>query len=85
MDESSTAAPLVASYFVNDTTTMEPFNETVFPDNTTANNTLNCPVYGDSGQQLLDAFNFWLEGVTKAAIACAGLIANIVSAIILMK
>jgi hypothetical protein len=42
---------------------------------TTAENlTLDCPVYTNTSEALIDSFKFWIEGVAQTCIAVPGFI-----------
>ena len=35
---------------------------------------LDCPIYTNTSDMLIDSFNFWVEGVTQTSVAIPGLI-----------
>ena len=49
------------------------------------NDTLECPKYSKTQEESIPLFTFWIDGVVVGVMAVTGLIANIVSALILGK
>ena len=54
-------------------------------ENYTAFANLSCPTYSETDQFTIPFFQFWIEGVANVTIAALGLLANMVSALILCK
>ena len=50
-----------------------------------SSNILDCPVYSMEDGELLDSVTFWVDGVITCIMAIIGLVANIISALILGK
>ena len=47
--------------------------------------TLECPTYSKEDYDLRTSFTYWVDGVVSCITAISGLIANIISAMILSK
>ena len=70
------------TYYVN--TSMGLFNET-FEFDENEKSVLECPVYSDEGLNMIGQMTFWVDGWINCVLAFVGLIANIISAMILGK
>lgn len=46
---------------------------------------LDCPVYTESDEMLLENFSFWVEGVLQTTFAILGIIGNIVASLIITR
>lgn len=51
----------------------------------TSMTSLDCPLYTNTSDQMIDQFNFWVEGVTQTSVAIPGLIGNMVFSFILTR
>ena len=70
------------TYYVN--TSLGLFNET-FEFDENEKSVLECPVYSDEGLNMIGQMTFWVDGWINCVLAFVGLIANIISAMILGK
>jgi hypothetical protein len=61
------------------------FNETDFDFPADESAYLQCPVYSNEDNILTDHVTFWVDGVAQCILSFTGIIANIISALILGK
>ena len=70
---------------VNDTDQVRKWYHEEDYDFSDSSEVLDCPVYSLEDGDLLDSVTFWVDGVVTCIMAFIGLIANIISAMILGK
>ena len=52
-------------------------------NNTTNYTNLDCPVYGDTSEEWIDFYNFWVSGVLSTCIAIPGFIGELLQSILI--